>query len=52
VLGRDGFPVRTGYGAEVAHHPQVKPDHNVNDLSAAVQTIRRLIGECENGVKQ
>ena len=34
--------VRTGYGAQVATNSSIEPDYIVDDLRAAVQTIRRL----------
>ena len=45
------FLVRTGYGAEFVGDPAVNPDYVADDLSAAAQTIQRLLdaNERESG---
>jgi D-glycero-D-manno-heptose 1,7-bisphosphate phosphatase len=37
------FLVRTGYGAEFADDPAVRPDYVADDLSSAAQMIQRLV---------
>lgn len=44
------FLVRTGYGAEFADDPTVNPDYVADDLSAAAQTIHRLLDADERRV--
>ena len=42
-VGATTFLVRTGYGAEFADDPAVNPDYVADNLSAAAQTIQRLL---------
>ncbi|MGB7948648.1 MAG: HAD family hydrolase [Candidatus Binatia bacterium] len=42
--------VRTGYGAEVAADPGIRPDYIVDDLWAAAQTIQGLVGARESSL--
>ena len=42
-VGATTLLVRTGYGADVARDPSVKPDYIVDDLVDAASVIRRLV---------
>jgi phosphoheptose isomerase len=44
-IGATTVLVRTGHGAQVAADAQVRPDHVVGDLAAAVPVIRRALAE-------
>jgi histidinol-phosphate phosphatase family protein len=50
MAGAMTFLVRTGYGAQVAADETVTPDFIVDDLPAAAQSIRRIIGIERKGI--
>ena len=51
AVGATTLLVRTGYGAQVAAEGRVRPDHIVDDLAAACDTIEGIVwGAPERGV--
>lgn len=44
-IGATTILVRTGYGAQVAADPTVRPDHVVGDLAEASRLIQRIVSQ-------